>query len=177
MWVESGAGGGVDTFGKNLIDMLPRLRRFAYTLCRSREKADDLVQTACAKALSARSSWAPDTRFDAWMFRILRNSWIDTLRQARREGISEDISEHEDAASWDGEAAAVARMTLQSVTEAIDLLPAEQREVLVLVCIENFSYAEAAGMLEIPIGTVMSRLARAREKIARHSGISEERQR
>lgn len=161
----------MDSFGKNLVEILPRLRRFAISLCRSREKADDLVQTACAKALAARESWAPDTRFDAWMFRILRNSWIDTLRQGQREGISADIADHEDAASTDGEGAAVARLTLQTVNDAIDRLPPEQREVLVLVCVEDFSYAEAAQTLGVPVGTVMSRLARAREKIARMSGI------
>ncbi len=161
----------MDSFGKNLVEVLPRLRRFAISLCRSREKADDLVQTACAKALAARASWAPDTRFDAWMFRILRNAWIDTLRQSQREGFTADIADHEDAASADGETEAVARLTLQTVTDAIDKLPPEQREVLVLVCVEDFSYAEAAQTLGVPVGTVMSRLARAREKIARMSGI------
>ncbi len=161
----------MDSFGKNLVEILPRLRRFAVSLCRSREKADDLVQTACAKALAAKASWAPDTRFDAWMFRILRNTWIDTIRQKQTEGVTADIADHEDAASADGERAAVARLTLQQVTEAISQLPDDQREVLLLVCVEDFSYAETAQMLGVPIGTVMSRLARAREKIARQAGI------
>lgn len=161
----------MDDFGQNLIAVLPRLRRFAISLCRSRERADDLVQSACAKALAARGSWQADTRFDAWIFRILRNAWIDTLRQQQRQGPQTDIADHEDAAVWDGENAVVARLSLQSVNDAIETLPAEQREVLLLVCVEDFTYAEAAGMLGVPAGTVMSRLARAREKISQRLGI------
>jgi RNA polymerase sigma-70 factor (ECF subfamily) len=161
----------MDEFGRNLIELLPRLRRFAVSLCRSREIADDLVQTACAKALAAQSGWQPGTRFDAWMFRILRNAWIDTLRQKQREGIAADISDHEDEISFNGEVAAVAKLTLNSVESAIGSLPAEQREVLLLVCVEDFSYGDAAAMLGVPIGTVMSRLARARAKVASLSGI------
>ncbi len=161
----------MDSFGQNLIEVLPRLRRYAISLSRSRERADDLVQTACAKALAARGSWQEDTRFDAWMFRILRNAWIDTLRQQQRGGPMSDIDDHPDAAATDGESAVMARLSLQSVNTAIDTLPVEQRDVLLLVCVEDFSYGQAAEMLGIPLGTVMSRLARAREKISLLTGI------
>lgn len=160
-----------DDFGKQLVELLPRLRRFAISLCGSRDRAGDLVQTACARALSARNSYEQGTRFDAWMFRIVRNSWIDGLRRQRTEGPQADIADHEDASVTDGEAAVVSRMTLQTVMAAVGRLPDDQKEVLLLVCVEDFSYREAAEMLGVPLGTVMSRLARARGKIASATGI------
>jgi RNA polymerase sigma-70 factor (ECF subfamily) len=164
-------------FGEELIAMLPRLRRFAISLTGSRDQADDLVQTACAKALSAKESYAEGTRFDVWMFRILRNSWIDSKRKQKVEGPPADIADHEEAVTSDGETAAISRLTLNAVLEAMRKLPEEQREVLVLVCVEEFSYGEAANLLGIPIGTVMSRLARAREKISQIAGIGSKPQR
>ncbi|MFN0193228.1 MAG: RNA polymerase sigma factor [Aestuariivirga sp.] len=151
--------------------MLPRLRRFAISLCGSREVADDLVQTACEKALASASSWTPGTRFDAWMFRILRNAWIDRLRRTRTEGIVEDIDDHAELASTMMGADAETNLFLKSVWRLIGELPAEQREVVLLVCVEELSYGEAAETLGVPMGTVMSRLARAREKIALGAGI------
>lgn len=162
------------SFSQRLIGFLPNLRRFAIALCRSREMADDLVQAACEKALAAEDSFQPGTRFDAWMFRILRNIWIDTLRRQKTAGISDDIADHEDIGTPSGEDAVIARMTLQNVSQAINQLPDEQREVLLLVCVEELSYKEAAELLEIPIGTVMSRLARARKNLAERTGIDKD---
>ena len=159
------------TFGEQLIALLPRLRRFAISLTGARDRADDLVQTACARALAAQDSYADGTRFDSWMFRILRNCWIDGLRRQKIEGPQSDIADHDDLRGEDGEQSVMARMTLKTVMEAIGLLPEDQRDVLLLVCVEDFSYAETADMLGVPIGTVMSRLARAREKIMRATGI------
>jgi RNA polymerase sigma-70 factor (ECF subfamily) len=159
-----------DSFSRDLLALLPRLRRFAISLCGARDIADELVQTACEKALAKASSWTPGTRFDAWMFRILRNAWIDRLRRKRAEGIVEDIAAHEELAAT-GEADAETRLILKSVWELIGNLPPEQREVLMLVCVEELSYSEAAQALDVPVGTVMSRLARAREKIASGAGI------
>jgi RNA polymerase sigma-70 factor (ECF subfamily) len=159
------------SFGDELTALLPRLRRFSRSLTGSAEKADDLVQTACAKALAAQNSWTPGTRFDSWMFRITRNAWIDTIRRTRHEAVTAEDGELEQVPGSDGEDAQVARLTLNTVLAAIDQLPPDQREVLVLVTMEEFSYGEAAEMLGVPIGTVMSRLARAREKIATAAGI------
>lgn len=159
------------SFGDQLVALLPRLRRFAISLAGSQERGDDLVQTACAKALSAKASYTDGTRFDAWMFRILRNAWIDSIRQQKQEAPATDPADLEEILGEDGERAAVSRLTLQAVMGTIGELPAEQREVLMLVCVEDFSYGEAAEMLNVPIGTVMSRLARAREKISRATGI------
>jgi RNA polymerase sigma-70 factor (ECF subfamily) len=159
-----------DSFADELLALLPRLRRFAISLCGSREMGDDLVQTACEKALANAASWTPGTRFDAWMFRILRNAWIDRLRRARTEGIVEDIDMHGELAA-SGEADAETRLLLKSVWTLIGNLPSDQREVVMLVCVEELSYSEAAEALDVPVGTVMSRLARARGKIAAGAGI------
>jgi RNA polymerase sigma-70 factor (ECF subfamily) len=114
----------------------------------------------------------PGTRFDAWVFRILRNAWIDTLRRGKFERASEPIEDNDGLSGSAGEAAMEARLTLQAVADIIGTLPDEQREVLMLVCVEGFSYAEAAEIAQIPVGTVMSRLARARSKVAERAGIT-----
>jgi RNA polymerase sigma-70 factor, ECF subfamily len=155
-----------------LVAFLPNLRRFAISLCRSRELADDLVQMACERALANEHRFEEGTRFDAWMFRILRNLWIDEVRKRKTAGPQEDIETHRELAGGSGEREAEARLTLKSVAEAIDGLVEEQREVLVLVCVEELSYKEAADVLGVPIGTVMSRLARARRNLAEAAGIS-----
>jgi RNA polymerase sigma-70 factor (ECF subfamily) len=142
-----------------MILLLPRLRRFGRALTGSQEKADDLVQGACERALRSIASFTPGSHLDSWMYRILRNLWIDDLRQRRFEVQSSDGI---DIAGEDGRRTAEGRSDLSFVRSRIAELPPEQREVLVLVCIEDLSYRETAEMLEIPIGTVMSRLARAR---------------
>lgn len=161
-----------DRVEDQLVAFLPNLRRFAISLCGSRDVADDLVQAACERALASAERFEPGTRFDAWMFRILRNLWIDVVRRRKTAGVQEDISEREDIAGASGEREVEARMTLRSVGEAITELPDEQREVLLLVCIEELSYRETADVLDIPIGTVMSRLARARKNLALSAGIT-----
>jgi RNA polymerase sigma-70 factor (ECF subfamily) len=160
-----------DRVEDQLVAFLPNLRRFAISLCGSRDVADDLVQAACERALSSAERFETGTRFDAWMFRILRNLWIDQIRRRRTAGVQEDIADHHELASGSGERDAEARMTLKSVGEAIAGLVDEQREVLLLVCVEDLSYRETAEVLGIPIGTVMSRLARARRNLAEGAGI------
>lgn len=162
----------VEDFGRQLIAFLPRLRRFAISLTRSPDRADDLVQSACERALANSGRFEPGTRFDAWMFRIARNLWIDRVRRERTAGPVEDIEDRHDIADATGEHLAETRMELQSVSEAIDALPEEQRQVLILTCVEDLPYREAAEILGIPIGTVMSRLARARKRLAEATGIS-----
>lgn len=146
-----------------LIRALPKLRAFAWSLTRSREAADDLVQGACERALAASGSWQPGTNFDSWMCRILRNLWIDAFRARRPEA---PIEEWPDLPGQDGRTTTEARLTLQATQAAIAALPEEQRSVLVLVCVEEMSYRDAASTLDIPVGTVMSRLARARTAVA-----------
>lgn len=161
-----------EDIGAQLIAMLPTLRRFALSLTRSADKADDLVQSACERALANAVRYEPDTRFDAWMFRIMRNLWIDRVRREKTAGPTDDIDDRPDLAGISGVQVVEARSTMQSVSDAIDALPDEQREVLMLTCVEDVSYKDAAEVLGIPIGTVMSRLARARRRLAEITGIS-----
>lgn len=161
-----------DQFGKQLVAFLPNLRRFAISLCRSRDVADDLVQAACERALASAGRFEAGTRFDAWMFRILRNLWIDHIRKRSTAGPQEDIDQRLDIVGASGERDTEARLTLNSVARAISDLPDDQREVMLLICVEDLAYREAAEVLGIPIGTVMSRLARARKNLAEAAGIT-----
>jgi len=154
-----------DPFVCDLIALLPRLRRFAIALARSRHEADDLLQTACEKALANRDHFEPGTRFDAWMFRIVRNAWTDRLRQTRKEGTRVDIEDAGALVGDDGERTSAERLRLAETAKAIGALPHDLREVLILVTVEGFTYREAAEVLSIPLGTVMSRLARARQRL------------
>jgi len=153
-------------FRSQLVALLPRLRRFARGLSGSADRADDLVQAACERALARMEQWTPGTRLDSWMFRIIRTIWIDQLRaRAVRERAQEMGDTIEQV--FDGERHVEARLTLEAVREAAGALVPEQREVLLLIAVEGASYKEAAEILDIPIGTVMSRLARARAALLR----------
>jgi RNA polymerase sigma-70 factor (ECF subfamily) len=154
-----------------LIALLPRLRRYALVLARSDDVADDLVQAACERALAAANGPADGAPIDAWLLRIVRNLWIDRGRRRRSEGTALDVDDHFDEIAAldcapDTAEVADSRRRLARVRVAIDALPEDQREVLLLVCAEGLSYREAAEMIGVPIGTVMSRLARARAKLA-----------
>jgi RNA polymerase sigma-70 factor (ECF subfamily) len=162
-------------FAHDLVALLPRLRRFARALAGAPDRADDLVQSACERALRARDTFQPGTRFDAWMFRILRNVWIDAGRRAgARGGEHAALDEVAEQAGWDGREVVETRLMLARTRDAIAALPPESREVVVLVCVEELSYREAAEVLDIPVGTVMSRLSRARVKLAKTLGLSQD---
>jgi RNA polymerase sigma-70 factor (ECF subfamily) len=161
-----------DRFGDQLVAFLPNLRRFAISLCRSRDVADDLVQAACERALANAERFEPGTSLPAWMFRILRNLWIDQVRKRNTAGPQDDIDERRDIVGASGERDVEVRLTLNAVGQAIMTLPDEQREVVLLVCVEDLSYKETAEILGIPIGTVMSRLARARKSLAEAAGMN-----
>lgn len=148
-----------------IVALLPRLQRFARTLAGSAEEADDLVQGTCERALRGLDSWAPGTRLDSWMFRIMRNHWIDAIRKRRPERGAEPIDEAAPIMGEDGRRTTAVAQELAAVRARIAALPEELRTVLVLVCVEELSYREAAEALDIPIGTVMSRLSRARQSL------------
>jgi len=158
--------------GDELIAFLPNMRRFALSLSRAPDVADDLVQQACERALASAASFEPGTRFDAWMFRIIRNLWIDRTRRQKTAGPSEDVYERQDLVGEDGQQVADARQALSSVKDALERMPGEQREIIMLVCVDDLSYRDAAEILGVPIGTVMSRLARARKRLAELTGIN-----
>lgn len=150
---------------KDLIQLLPRLRNFARSLTGAADQADDLVQTGIEKALRNLDSFTPGTRLDAWMFRILRNAWIDTVR-ARRDTTEFDAEAAETLAGEDGRKTTEDRLHLSEVRRAMTDLPEDQRTVLMLVCVEGMRYREVAEALDIAEGTVMSRLSRARLALA-----------
>lgn len=142
-----------------LASLLPRLRRFARTLARHREDADDLVQAAVEKALGRAEQWLPGTRLDSWMFRIMQNTWIDEMRARQRRG---DVFAPEEAGEHIGHDPTAAREDALAVRAAMARLPEDQRAAVSLVLIEGLPYAEAAEVLDVPVGTLTSRLARGR---------------
>ncbi len=148
-----------------LVALLPRLRRFAVGLTGSRDEADELVQGACERALSRLHQWQPGTRLDSWLYRITQSMWIDELRRRRTRGPSVSTDALESLASSDGRHESEVRLTLEQALAAVGRLPYEQRVVILLVCVEGLSYREVAEVLEIELGTVTSRLARARQKL------------
>ncbi len=151
-----------DEFRTRMVELLPRLRRFACALAGDLDQGDDLVQEACVRALSRVDQFQPGTRFDSWMFRIIQNLWLDKVRANKIRGPVTDLDAAAAVASTDGRTVTEHRLTLEAVTRAIGKLPAELQVLIALVCIDGRSYQEAAEITGAPIGTVMSRLARAR---------------
>ncbi len=150
------------SFEHEIAAMLPRLRRFAHALSRNGSDADDLTQAAIERALRSKAQWLPGTRLDSWLFRIMRNLWIDTVRsRSRRERFEAPVEELEQLGE-DPRDAVEASLELQRVMAAMERLPDEQREVVALILIEGFGYRETAELLGLPIGTVSSRLVRGR---------------
>jgi RNA polymerase sigma-70 factor (ECF subfamily) len=148
------------SFESDLAALLPRLRRFAHALSRNSADADDLTQATAERALRNRAQWEPGTRLDSWLYRIMRTLWIDTVRARGRRDKVEAPAE---LAERLGEDSAIeASIDLKRVMAAMQRLPEEQREVVSLILIEGFGYRETAEMLELPIGTVSSRLVRGR---------------
>jgi RNA polymerase sigma-70 factor (ECF subfamily) len=148
-------------FNDQLIAVLPRLRRFARGLAGSAAEADDLVQAACERALSRAHQFQEGTRFDSWMFRIAQTIWIDQIRarDIRKEGSEDEgllVGTDESVRRTE------ARIELNEVRTALGELPTDQRMALLLVTVDGLSYREAAEIAEVPVGTIMSRLARAR---------------
>ena len=148
-------------FGDQLIAVLPRLRRFARGLTGSAVEADDLVQAACERALARQHQFQEGTRFDSWMFRIVQTIWIDQVRS--RDVRKEDGDIAQDRLGSDEPVRRVeARLALDEVRRAVHRLSPDQRTALLLVTVEGLSYKEAAEVMQVPVGTIMSRLARAR---------------
>jgi len=150
------------SFESELAELLPRLRRFAFTLSRSAADADDLTQATIERALKSRDQWQPGTRLDSWAYRIMRNLWIDTARARSRRDKVEAPEEEAERVGEDLTASMDAAVDLSRMMSAMERLPDEQREVVALILIEGFGYRETAEMLDVPIGTVSSRLVRGR---------------
>ena len=149
-------------FQRELTELLPRLRRFAHGLSRNGADADDLTQATVERALRSHEQWQAGTRLDSWLYRIMRNLWIDTARARGRKEKHEAPEEEALTIGEDPREAIETSLELKRAMAAMERLPDEQREVVALILIEGFGYREASEILGLPIGTVSSRLVRGR---------------
>jgi RNA polymerase sigma-70 factor, ECF subfamily len=140
---------------------LARLWRYGLALSRSRDVAEDLVQTTCLRALERAEQFEPGTRLDRWLFAILRSVWLNDAR-SRRIRLGQGQVDAEEALVVDGEHEIETNISAAEVLRALGGLPEAQREAVLLVYVEGYSYREAADLFGAPIGTIMSRLAAAR---------------
>jgi RNA polymerase sigma-70 factor (ECF subfamily) len=152
----------LDEFQRELVDLLPRMRRFARVLTGASHDADDLVQTAVERALARRDQWRPGTSLKSWVFTMMRNAWIDEARARKRRGVLVQDPEYLEAAPDPASPDLETRRQAQGVREALAGLPEAQRIAVALVLVEGQSYAEAAEVLKVPVGTLTSRLVRGR---------------
>lgn len=153
------------SFEDGLAALLPRLRRFAHALSRNSADADDLAQATIERALRSQGQWVPGTRLDSWLYRIMRNLWIDTVRaRGRREDLHSPVEEAEQVGE-DPRGAIEAAIDLGKAMAAMERLPDEQREIVALILIEGLGYRECSEILGLPIGTVSSRLVRGRNAL------------
>jgi RNA polymerase sigma factor (sigma-70 family) len=157
-----------DRVREELLAALPRLRRFARSLAGNRQDGDDLMQTTVERVLERGLPEGVEAL--PWLFKICKNLWIDEQRARAVRLKAAHTGELDEEPSVSGEAVALGQIGLREIERALDELPAEQRAVLALVAVEGFSYREAAEVLEAPIGTVMSRLSRARAALATRLG-------
>ncbi len=148
----------------SLTALLPRLRRFGLAITGSRNDADDLVQAACERVLMRGDQLRDKARMDAWIYGIMRNLWFDEVR-FRKVRRHDDLSAAADVVGDDGEATVEGRITLAAVRAAMAGMSEDRRSLLMLVCVDGLTYQEAADTLGIAIGTVMSRLSRARREL------------
>lgn len=156
-----------NSFRVELRSLIPRLRRFGHALTGSTDDGDDLVQNALERALSREGQFQVGTRMDSWIYKIMQNAWIDRRRSAvTRATVVQPLEEDDFAIGEDGRDSFDAKITLRQVRDMMQRLHIDERSVLALVSIEGQSYQQAAETLGIPIGTVMSRLSRARNRLA-----------
>ncbi len=145
------------------MDLLPRLRRFAIGLAGHPFDGDDLCQMTIERALTNRAKWQEGTRLDSWMYRIMRNIWIDEARSRTRRGRT--FVDEEAGFAIGSEGAQEAQVELGNVGRAMERLPDDQREAVLLVMVEGYAYKEAAEIIGCPIGTLNSRLVRGRDAL------------
>jgi RNA polymerase sigma-70 factor, ECF subfamily len=142
---------------------IPRLRRYARALTRKPDRADDLVQDTLVRALAKQHLWQPGTNLRAWLFTLMHNQNVNSVRRSLREGTAVDVEQLSSAliATTDP----TASRKLLELERALGQLPVEQREVVLLVGLEGLAYEETAAILSVPIGTVRSRLSRGRDNL------------
>ena len=145
----------------HLLTWVPRLRRYARALVGNRDDADDLVQDTLERALAKGALWGGVADMRAWLFGVMHNLHVDGVRRPRLHTVvlDDDTPEHQVAATQGD------RLAVLDLQAALERLPVEQREIILLVALEDMSYAEVAATLGIPIGSVMSRLSRGRARL------------
>ena len=158
-------------FGRMVEAEIPRLRRFARALTRDVSRADDLVQSCLTRAVAKQHLWQPGTDLRAWLFTILYHEHINDVRQAAREVVTVSV---EDAPTLTIQANAYDVLQLRDLRVAMDKLPIEQREAILLVGLEGLSYEDAAKVLNVPIGTIRSRMSRGRDQLRKLMGMDDE---
>ena len=146
--------------GQRIVELIPRLRRYARALVGDRARADDLVQDTLERALVKFHLWRRGSDLRAWLFTVMHNVQVNQVRASRDHAMLDDDGDERAVAPTQG-----AALEIRDLERALALIPSEQREVLLLIALEDMSYAEVANALGIPIGTVMSRLSRVREKL------------
>lgn len=151
-----------DRMREELVALIPRLRRFARVLTGTMADADDVVQASLEKAMRNMHQWQDGTRLDRWVMTIAKNMWVDDRRLSRNRNPHEDITEFVTLSGDDGVDIIEQRDRDRSVRTAVDQLPDDQRILVGLIILEGYSYRETSEVLDIPIGTVMSRLSRAK---------------
>lgn len=162
-------------FGETLVKLLPQMRRFARGLARDGADGDDLCQATIERALKSSHLWQEGTRLDAWVYRIMRNIWIDETRARSRRAQTFAPEEEGENVGVAGDAAIEASAELGHVERAMGHLPPDQREAVMLVLVEGFAYKEAAEIIGCPMGTLTSRLVRGREALMKALGETGER--
>ena len=151
----------------DLLAAIPRLRRYARVLTGDVNRADDLVQDTLARAWEKRRLWTAGSDLRAWLFTIMHNVFVNQRALARRDRMHVSLDDGEGSEAWQipVRAGQYTRVELTELVAHVGRLPADQREVLVLAAVEELKYEDIAQVLEIPLGTVMSRLSRARAKL------------
>jgi len=153
---------------EQIVALLPRLRRFARNLTGEADNADDLVQMACERSLERLDQYRDGTRLDSWLYRIVYTQWIDRTRRRQRRSAQAETFRNLQEMSGTGESSPRRIVSFMDIKNALGHLPEENKAAILLVAVEGHTYAEAASVLEVPVGTVASRVARARNMLAEH---------
>jgi len=157
-------------FARLLEAEIPRLRRYARALTRDVSRADDLVQSCLTRAVAKQHLWQYGTDLRAWLFTILHNQHVNDVRRSIREGTLVELA---DAPQLTVQSNAISALQLRDLETALGKLAPEQRQVILLVGLEGMAYDEVAAVLNVPVGTVRSRLSRGRDQLRRLMGIEE----
>ena len=161
----------MQSFAQLLEQQMPRLRRYAHALTRDASRADDLVQDCLCRALQKQHLFTPDTNLRAWLFTLMHNQNANNVRCRMREGVQVPVEDVDGIPQLGASCTQGTTLQLRDLRRAIAGLPEEQRQVLLLVGLEGFAYDDAASILGVPIGTVRSRLSRARNTLRNMLGV------